>query len=187
MHRAHVEQLLEQARAGARVKLRVEYYWELELEYHGPLPRPCHFCSEAVTQPFGLSTWMAVVHHLDHDRLHNTAENLVLAHSGCHSRYHASQPRRSGPLTDAHRRAIGDGVRGTVHSAESRANMSRAAKMRYDNPDQRAATSDALRGRPKSDEHRARLSAVLSEKSVCSGCGKSFNRTWMGRHKCDGR
>jgi len=49
---------------------------------------------------------------------------------------------------------------GRIHSAETRAKMSAAIKMRWENsPEYRAKVSAFHKGKPKSDEHRARISA----------------------------
>lgn len=55
------------------------------------LPTPCHFkCGEMVTE-FGRHSQDGSIHHLDHNPENNELGNLVVAHRGCHQRYHATR------------------------------------------------------------------------------------------------
>lgn len=59
-------------------------------ELHGEAPWECYFCGEAITT-LGKSRESLNVHHLDHDFLNESPENLVAAHSYCHTKYHNSR------------------------------------------------------------------------------------------------
>jgi len=52
---------------------------------NAPRPWLCLFCNEEVAE---IKRGMSVVHHKDHDRSHNTLENLSAAHKLCHDRHH---------------------------------------------------------------------------------------------------
>jgi predicted GIY-YIG superfamily endonuclease len=54
----------------------------------------------------------------------------------------------------------GDGVKGQVQSAETRAKKSASLKGRVHSPEATAMRADALRGRKHSEEHRANMSAA---------------------------
>ena len=175
--------LINRARSGERVTLRSEYYRELAIEYYG-LPTPCYFCQQPVEQITGGN---GAVHHIDHDALNNVRENVAVCHVSCHARYHGAQPRAyPTQLTPEHRAAIACGVRGTVHSETSRANMSAAAKRRFRDAEQRKLVGRSKIGVPKTAAHRAALSAAASQKVECPACNKFVGKSWLSRHKCEG-
>lgn len=55
---------------------------------YGPGPYECYFSCGRDVDIFDADM---VVHHRDHDRTNNEADNLVPAHSRCHSSYHTSE------------------------------------------------------------------------------------------------
>lgn len=111
-------------------------YRQIFIDHHGDGPHACCFC-EIITSEF-------IVHHLDEDRLNNDIENLASAHVSCHTAHHtrgrpsASEETRrkigkaSTALirTDAHKKAIGDALRGRSKSAEHRDKISKTLRGR---------------------------------------------------------
>jgi len=54
-------------------------------------PQTCYFCGQPIApEAFieGNSDDGILIHHVDHDRTHNTPDNLVVAHRTCHRNYH---------------------------------------------------------------------------------------------------
>ena len=67
-------------------------------------------------------------------------------------------------LSDAHRTAISEALKGKPKSSEQKAKISAAMRGRSPSAEARAAMSRAGKGRPKSAEHRRAIAAALRGK-----------------------
>ena len=181
-------------------------YWRIFLASYGPFPHICYFCEEFVEGwRMPRDSKSAVIHHLDHDRANNDASNLVPAHLGCHSRYHAAMTRVGQlPTTRAEIGQIGAyGLWGRLTSPEDRRKHlanAHAAVQRHPNwgknrkdpqawnrgrktgpmsPESRAKLSESLKGRKLSPEHRANLRGPKSAEHRAKLSAAALRQTYI--------
>lgn len=166
--------------------LRVDEMHELLFERRGSLPLPCYFCGKLVTE-MGMGKTKGHLHHINHDNTDQRDKNWAICHHQCHNSYHGAMLRKHPEtLSEQHKKAIGDGVRGTKHTDETRANMAESARKKYaDRPDLRAEIGKRF-SKPKSEEHRKKLSDAQKIKTECPNCGVWYNKSNMTKHsrKC---
>ena len=72
-----------------------------------------------------LARW-ELAHHIDEDQMNDDPRNLEIKISGDHTQHHL----KGVPKSEEHRRKIGEGGRGRVHTPESRAKMREAWERR---------------------------------------------------------
>lgn len=144
------------------------------IETNGDGPWSCYSCYDQV-EKIGQDTWDGNIHHLDEDATNDSPENLVIMHVICHQRFH-------GPSSNIWVKGHQPWNLGKKATAEARAHMSVSKKA---NP--------PFLGKRHTDEARAKIAAAhrgmkyAIEKTPCEDCGKKYTKTWMNRHRREGR
>jgi len=99
------------------------------------------------------------VHHLDGDRLNNHPDNIVIIKTTRHMRLHTIGKK----LSAAHKKKIGETLKGHPHSNMHNANVSKGLRGHIVSPEQREKIRRSLTGRTQSPERKERHSVIMKE------------------------
>jgi len=143
--------------------------WEL-------IPKICFFDNEPIEKLYGKDSDSLAIHHINGDHYDNRAENISLAHSGCHARYNRLQRPdlikkfqeaghnavRGKPFSDEHKRRIRDSQKDKprTHPLTCKCPFCMSKRVKP-SPDKvkkwQEAGAESHRGKPLSKEHERKF------------------------------